>query len=151
MTLEDLLPQLDDVRPSSRGYVACCPAHDDRHPSLSISAGQRGILVKCWAGCSLMQICESLGIEQRDLFFDVLDLNPSRRRAAALERDCQRHAREQQTEQQGTLVDVLREADYFIRSRRGIDISTWTEAKLDDELKALADAYRLLENEDLHG
>ena len=151
MTVEDLLPRLDAVRLSSRGFVACCPAHDDRHPSLSISAGQRGILVKCWAGCSLMAICESLGIEQRDLFFDVLDLNPSRRRAAALERDRQRHAREQQREQQGTLVDVLREADYFIRSRRGLDISTWTEAKLDDELNALADAYHLFENEDLHG
>ena len=98
-----------------------------------------------------MAICESLGIEQRDLFFDVLDLNPSRRRAAAQKRDRQRLIREQQREQQGTLVDVLREADYFIRSRHGLDISTWTEAKLDDELNALADAYHLLENEDLHG
>lgn len=151
MTLEDLLSQLDAVRPISRGYVACCPVHDDRHPSLSISTGQRGILVKCWAGCSLMQISESLGIEQRDLFFDVLDLNPSRRRAAALERDRQRHAREQQMKQQGTLIDVLREADFFIRSRRGLDISTWTEAQLDEELNTLADAYLLVENEALHG
>lgn len=99
----------------------------------------------------MQEICGSLGIKQQDLFFDVLDLSPSRRRAAALERDRQRHAREQQTEQQGTLVDVLREADYFIRSRRGLDISTWTEVKLDGELNALADAYHLLENEDFHG
>jgi hypothetical protein len=151
MTLEDLLPQLDAVRPSSRGFLASCPAHDDRHPSLSISAGQRGILVKCWAGCSLMAICERLGIEQRDLFFDDLDLNPSRQRAAALQRERARQYREQQAEQQGLLVDALREADYFIRSRSGIDISTWSDQKLDDELSALADAYVLIESEDLHG
>lgn len=151
MTVEDLLPRLDAVRRSSRGYAARCPAHADRHPSLSIFEGQKGILVRCWAGCSLMAICESLGIEQRDLFFGALGLDPLRRRKAAQERSRQRHIREQQREQQGTLVDVLREADYFIRSRRGLDISKWSTQRLDDELNAVADAYRLLECEDLHG
>ena len=149
--LDELLPYLDGVQQRGTRWAARGPAHADRSPSLSLTVGERCILLKCWAGCSLVAICGSLGIEQRDLFFDVLDLNPSRRRAAALERDRQRHAREQQTEQQGTLVDVLREADYFIRSRRGLDISTWTEAKLDEELNTLADAYLLLESEALHG
>ena len=98
-----------------------------------------------------MAICGSLGIEQRDLFFDALDLSPSRRREAAQQRDRQRHFREDHAYLQGTLIDALREADYFVQSRRGIDIATWSDQKLDDELNSLTDAYLLLESEDLHG
>lgn len=51
------------------GYTACCPSHDDTNPSLSISEGDDGkILLKCFAGCSLADICRSLGISQSDLF-----------------------------------------------------------------------------------
>ena len=33
--------------------TACCPAHDDKSPSLSISLGRDGrTLVKCHCGCS---------------------------------------------------------------------------------------------------
>lgn len=31
--------------------LCCCPAHDDRRPSLSIRQGHKGILVHCFAGC----------------------------------------------------------------------------------------------------
>jgi hypothetical protein len=151
MMLDELLPHLDGVRQRGTRWSARCPSHADRSPSLSLTVGERGILLKCWAGCSLMEICGSLGIEQRDLFFDALDLSPSRRREVALQRDRQRHFREHHAYQQGTLIDALREADYFIRSRRGLDISTWSGQKLDDHLNALADAYYLLEYEDLHG
>lgn len=150
MTLDEMLSQLDGVKPRGSRFAACCPAHEDKSPSLSVAEGDRGILLRCFAGCSVQEICGSLGIKQQDLFFDALDLSPSRRRAAALERDRQRHAREQQMEQQGTLVDVLREADYFIRSRHGINISAWSHDQLNDELNAVADAYCLLEKEDLY-
>jgi putative DNA primase/helicase len=32
--------------------MACCPAHDDRTPSLSITLGEKAILFHCFAGCS---------------------------------------------------------------------------------------------------
>jgi hypothetical protein len=39
-------------RQSGRGWIACCPAHDDRRPSLSIRDGDNGKLpVHCHAGC----------------------------------------------------------------------------------------------------
>lgn len=151
MIVEDLLPRLEVVRRTSRGFQARCPAHPDKNPSLSVSEGERGILLKCWSGCTLREICKSLGVEVRDLFFDVPDANPARRRIAARQRDRQRQYCEQEMEQQGALVDVLREADYFIRSRRGIEISLWPDNRLTDELNSLADAYWLLESEDLHG
>jgi hypothetical protein len=70
MTAEDLLPRLDAVRRSSRGYMARCPAHADKSPSLSIKEGYRGLLVKCWAGCTLDEITAAIGIHVGDLFFD---------------------------------------------------------------------------------
>lgn len=152
MTLDEFLPRLDSV--SSRGngrHTARCPAHADKNPSLSVSEGEKGLLLRCWSGCTVAEICKSLGIEQRDLFFDALDTDPQRRREAIQQRDRQRQEREQQANQQGALIDAMREADYFVRSRRGLDIRSWRDEKLNDELGALADAYQLLESEDLHG
>lgn len=151
MTTTDFLSRLDSVRQRGSRWSACCPAHADNTPSLSISEGEHGVLVKCWAGCSLTEICASLGIKQRDLFFDALEADPSRRREAARYQDQQRQRRERHAQQQGTLIDALREADTFIQSRRGIDISAWSHDRLNDELNALADAYHLLESEALNG
>ena len=72
MRLDDLLPRLDAVRPRGNGrYAARCPAHADKSPSLSISEGEKGILLKCWAGCTTEEICIALGIQIADLFFDA--------------------------------------------------------------------------------
>ena len=151
MTLDTLLSQLDGVRQRGTRWSARCPAHADRSPSLSISEGDKALLLKCWAGCRLEEICTSLGLRPADLFFDALDTDPQRRREAARRRHQHQQAREQQALQQGLLIDALRESDYFVQSRRGIDISGWTEDRLDSELQALANAYQLLESEGLHG
>ncbi len=67
--LESLLTRLQRVRKALHGWVACCPAHRDRHPSLSIGLGEEGqILLKCFAGCSLDAIVESMGMSMADLF-----------------------------------------------------------------------------------
>lgn len=42
-------------------WMACCPAHDDRTPSLSIRQGPDGrVLVKCFAGCSQTDVIDAL-------------------------------------------------------------------------------------------
>lgn len=57
------------IKKSGMGYSACCPAHDDTTPSLSISQAEDGkMLIKCFAGCSTEDICSSLGIRVADLF-----------------------------------------------------------------------------------
>jgi hypothetical protein len=46
---------------SGRGYVARCPAHDDRNPSLSIRDGDNGcLLVHCFKGCSPASVFAAL-------------------------------------------------------------------------------------------
>ena len=153
MTFEDFLPRLDAVRSRGNGrHAARCPAHaPDKNPSLSVSQGDKGILLKCWSGCTVAEICSSLGIEKKDLFFDALDTDPQRRREAIQQRDRQRQERERHQHQQGALTDALKAADDFVSSRRGLEISGWSDEKLNNELDALADAYHLLEHEDLDG
>lgn len=71
MTLGKFLPLLDGVRQRGARWSARCPAHGDKSPSLSVSEGERGILLRCFAGCELREICDALGIQQKDLFFDT--------------------------------------------------------------------------------
>jgi hypothetical protein len=41
-----------DARPYAGGWIARCPAHDDRHASLSIGMGDPGrLLLFCHSGC----------------------------------------------------------------------------------------------------
>ena len=68
MTVEDLLSRLDGVRHTRSGWMARCPGHEDRDPSLSVREGDRGILIRCWAACTLESICAALGIRVADLF-----------------------------------------------------------------------------------
>jgi hypothetical protein len=51
--------------------MCCCPAHDDRTPSLSVSLGRKAILFHCFAGCSNKDVIAALdrkGVRSRDLF-----------------------------------------------------------------------------------
>ncbi|BBB11459.1 DUF7146 domain-containing protein [Sphingopyxis sp. FD7] len=56
----------------SRGKgMCCCPAHDDRTPSLSVTLGRKAILFHCFAGCSNDEVIAALdrqGVRSRDLF-----------------------------------------------------------------------------------
>jgi hypothetical protein len=56
-----------------RSWVAKCPAHEDRSPSLSIREHQDGRwLMHCFAGCDVHDICAAIGIELADLFPEPL-------------------------------------------------------------------------------
>ena len=67
--LDKVLAHLKGVRTSLRGWKACCPAHADREPSLSIGLGEQGqVLLKCFAGCPIERITEAMGLTVIDLF-----------------------------------------------------------------------------------
>jgi len=64
-----ILSRLDRVKRVSGGYMARCPVHDDKNPSLSITEGDDGrVLLKCFAGCSTEEIVKALGLTMADLF-----------------------------------------------------------------------------------
>ena len=52
----DAITVLRKVKRVSRGWTACCPAHDDENPSLSIAEGPDRDLFYCHAGCRFEQI-----------------------------------------------------------------------------------------------
>lgn len=70
MIAEQLLSRLDSVKCTAPDrWLARCPAHDDRHPSLSIRECSDGkVLLKCWAGCAVHEIVAAIGLRIDDLF-----------------------------------------------------------------------------------
>lgn len=67
--LEVLLARLSGVKKRSGGYMACCPAHEDRSASLSISQAADGtILMKCFAGCPTKEVLASIGLNFSNLY-----------------------------------------------------------------------------------
>lgn len=60
MSAHQFAASLAAVR-SGSGWVARCPAHDDRRPSLSINEGEDGrVLVRCHAGCDQSAVIDAL-------------------------------------------------------------------------------------------
>lgn len=67
-----LMRQLEDRGMRVRGKSAQCPAHDDRHASMSIGQGTDGrVLLTCHAGCTPEAILTALGLDWPDLFPEV--------------------------------------------------------------------------------
>jgi hypothetical protein len=63
-----LLDRLSSAKSSRDGWIARCPAHDDRTPSLSIAEGNDGrVLLKCFGGCSTDSVVSALGMTMADL------------------------------------------------------------------------------------
>ena len=72
--LDTVLSRLDKVKSyGNNKWLAICPAHNDKRPSLNIKLTDDGkILIKCWAGCEITAIVTALGLELQDLFPDKI-------------------------------------------------------------------------------
>lgn len=62
--IADILPRLEKVRQTTAtNWIACCPVHGDRNPSMTIHENRDGrILVRCFAGCSFEEIANAVGL-----------------------------------------------------------------------------------------
>ena len=71
LDLQEVLRYFDGVkRCNDDQFMARCPCHDDRKASLSIGRGQKGVVLKCQAGCDTHDILARVGLKPRDLFYD---------------------------------------------------------------------------------
>lgn len=83
--IDSLISRLEKVKSTGQGrWVACCPAHQDKTPSLAIREAEDGrILLHCFSGCSVDAIVSAIGIELSDLFPEdsrsIGHANPERR------------------------------------------------------------------------
>ncbi len=79
MIFEEIVEVVDNPKRSGEGFVANCPAHDDKTPSLSIAKGDDGrTLIKCYAGCETRAIVTKWGLKMSDLFDEGQESQPRR-------------------------------------------------------------------------
>jgi putative DNA primase/helicase len=63
MSPAEHLVDLLSAKRNRDGWIAKCPAHEDRQPSLSINEGADGrVLLKCFAGCTTDNIVSAVGL-----------------------------------------------------------------------------------------
>ena len=67
--VELLLSRLQKVKGRNGSWTACCPAHNDKGPSLAIREADDGrILLHCFAGCETLNVVQAVGMDMTDLF-----------------------------------------------------------------------------------
>ena len=60
--------KLENVKQTSNGIEALCPAHDDKKASLTASRNGEKILFKCQAGCVNNDILQTINMEWNQFF-----------------------------------------------------------------------------------
>ncbi|HZP33627.1 MAG TPA: CHC2 zinc finger domain-containing protein [Candidatus Acidoferrales bacterium] len=86
MNASEILDRLQQVRPSRDGWIARCPSHQDRNPSLSVREREGKLLLHCFAGCTVEVICAALKIRVSDLFAENGTVEPKPRMVREAER-----------------------------------------------------------------
>lgn len=67
--VEKMLGMLTKVKGRNGSWTACCPAHNDKGPSLAIREADDGrVLIHCFAGCETLSVVQALGMDMTDLF-----------------------------------------------------------------------------------
>jgi len=69
---EAFLSSCEKVRSTGNGtWIACCPAHEDRNPSMTVRELEDGrVLVHCFAGCAVDAVLGAVGLDFDALFPD---------------------------------------------------------------------------------
>jgi DNA primase len=80
MDVNQLLQRLSKVRSNGENaWSACCPAHEDRSPSLTVKLlGDGRILLHCFGGCGTDNVLGALGLGMTDLFPEPLKMHAPR-------------------------------------------------------------------------
>ncbi len=70
MTVDAILSQCAMIRETGPGkFIARCPAHDDRSPSLAIRECNDGrVLLHCFAGCEVESVLTAIGLTFSELY-----------------------------------------------------------------------------------
>lgn len=70
-TVHTLLDRLDKVRQTGDSkWMARCPAHDDKGPSLSVRDTGERTLIHCFAGCAAEDVLSAVGLSWPDIVRD---------------------------------------------------------------------------------
>jgi len=80
MIANKILSLLDKVKPKGENsWLACCPAHDDKNPSLGITEKDDKVLLHCFShDCNVSDIVHAVGLELSDLFSEQIKVEGGR-------------------------------------------------------------------------
>ena len=80
MIADKLLSRLEKVkRKGDNSWLACCPAHNDKHPSLGITEKDERVLLHCFSHqCNVSDIVHAVGLELSDLFPEQIKIEGGR-------------------------------------------------------------------------
>jgi len=80
MISDRILPLLDKVkRKGDNSWLACCPAHDDKNPSLAVTEKDGTVLLYCFSHhCSAADIVHAVGLEYSDLYPEQIKVEGSK-------------------------------------------------------------------------
>jgi hypothetical protein len=115
MTAEEIAERLR-ARRSGRGWMARCPAHEDRSASLSIGEGRDGrALFHCFAGCTAESVLTAIGVAWGDVLpprtpISRTDLRKKRQTRERAEAAAWR-IRDESVRLRGHYADALRRAE----------------------------------------
>ena len=74
MSAEMLITRLHGVKSTGPNrWLARCPAHDDRSPSLSITDRDGRVLLHCFGGCETEDVLGAVGLRFSDIMPERLD------------------------------------------------------------------------------
>ena len=123
-TLSGLSRGLTKVRwHSDYKFIACCPAHDNRNPSLSVTDIGGKILLKCFAGCS--QECVIATLRELGLWHSASRYQVYRRKRCELKDKVRHH-------QQILALGIA-------MSDQGQELSEDDQARMEQSVKFLQD------------
>ena len=80
MIADRILPLLDKVkRKGDNSWLACCPAHNDKNPSLAITEKDGRVLLHCFSHqCDISDIVKAVRLEITDLFPESIKVEGGR-------------------------------------------------------------------------
>jgi hypothetical protein len=130
-------------RKAGGAWMACCPAHEDREPSLSITDAKGGkVLVRCHAGCDQRQVIAALrsrGVWETEGRHDGRSPRKSvRRLPSALGPDILKRTEAALAFWQASQAAEGTLADTYLRSR-GLHVSTPSSIRFHPGLKHPSD------------
>ena len=144
------LEKLGNVKEVSPGrYMACCPSHDDKNPSLAISEVENKLLIHCWSGCRTSDILTAIGLDYQSLFLESGTTKGPRNASGPRRPETLPFFRWNWRSQCGELEQLIQakreHAEAFLSATQGLDVNALTATEFDEVMDHVGSAYNWLD------
>lgn len=143
--IDDVLSKLRKVKRRGSGrWLACCPVHNDKTPSLSIRDDNGTILIHCFGcGASGVDVCGAIGVDVNALFPESDYLGYSAE-------DYKKNAKNRSGLSAAQVLESLRfnsavVAQHLLRVKKNIEVNQEDVERFDHAIYAISTAYEYID------